>query len=128
MGFFQSGTGTEFQSPIRRGRRCNLAPVAGRLAFGSRFSPLFVGAVVAIAAEWLILLPKAVSVPYSSGQALQYIKRNPCPSWGRFSPLFVGAGVAIPFSEAVLVARSRFSPLFVGAGVAIKFNILPHFC
>ena len=60
-----------FQSPICRGRRCN-HPNGKVERYGFGFSPLFVGAGVAMA-----------SLPLRG--------RAPCG----FSPLFVGAGVAI---------------------------------
>ena len=62
----------------------------------------------------------AVSVPYSSGQALQCWILIPLPAVSGFSPLFVGAGVAICARRSCMSSRCRFSPLFVGAGVAIN--------
>ena len=74
-----------FQSPICRGRRCNSSssPLTESRC-GSRFSPLFVGAGVAIAGDFVPVFhtQRAVSVPYLSGQALQYssgrIAIEPC--------------------------------------------------
>ena len=60
-----------FQSPIRRGSRCNLRADGERKA-PHCFSPLFVGAGVAIYEDaYPSRAVCAVSVPYSSGQALQ---------------------------------------------------------
>ena len=84
-----------FQSPICRGRRCNRRQVSGSTAVWC-FSPLFVGAGVAIARE------------PGEEEAL-------CG----FSPLFVGAVVAIAWPRSKRCCSRRFSPLFVGAVVAI---------
>ena len=95
-----------FQSPIRRGRRCNPGSLDGP---GTRVLH--------------------VSVPYLSGQALQFASgtRTVAECW-RFSPLFVGAGVAmerahrrgqslavsVPYlSGQALQLNSTFYPIFV---------------
>ena len=94
------------------------------------FSPLFVGAGVAIVIASIIIIALGVfQSPICRGR-----RCNPLGNyagWHRmsgFSPLFVGAGVAILAGLLAGRPAGGFSPLFVGAGVAIKFNILPHFC
>ena len=150
-----AGKALLFQSPICRGRRCNLrrcvsfssclcrfspllvgAGVAMRAArklhqrAPYRFSPLLVGAGVAIGgARADVQVHGRVSVPYLSGQALQYeLLLMPAISANWFqSPICRGRRCNSWFSDGVR-SVSGFSPLFVGAGVAIKFNTLPQFC
>ena len=109
-----------FQSPICRGRRCNITDPCIYMVPSLFQSPICRGRRCNWATRAPGLYRPGVSVPYLSGQALQSASGG---SWSTrtpsFSPLFVGAGVAIAVPTHVRQHRFGFSPLFVGAGVAM---------
>ena len=98
-----------------------VAMQAGRVTREGRtgFSPLFVGAGVAIELPGWLVMHWRVSVPFLSGQALQFCRGIASPPSRRFqSPICRGRRCnrrQVSGSTAVWC----FSPLFVGAGVAI---------
>ena len=126
--------GWKFQSPICRGRRCNRRYTAcDRYAIGC-FSPLFVGAGVAmVATTYDSPIFDEFQSPICRGRRCnQSLEPSPNASAEFQSPICRGRRcnqTRVP----VFGVLAGFSPLFVGAGVAMaqnggKFHILPQFC
>jgi len=81
-----------FQSPLHRGMLFNTSCSTRAARHRSYFSPLFIGECSStICAAWWVLAMSLISVPSSSGNALQR-SRHCKPRWmtTNFSPLFIG--------------------------------------
>ena len=112
--------GWKFQSPICRGRRCNVRPTHC-ISTGWMFqSPICRGR----RCNALMTSPQissiCVSVPYLSGQALQWNELTDAGKALLFqSPICRGRRCNLRRCVSFSSCLCRFSPLLVGAGVAI---------